>query len=33
MDKLSERIHFASAPVSWGVQDDPGPAWEEQPYE
>lgn len=32
MGQLSERIHFASAPVSWGVQDDPGPAWE-QPYE
>ena len=32
MDRFSERIHFASAPVSWGVQDDPGPAWE-QPYE
>ncbi len=26
------RIHFASAPVSWGIQDDPGPAWE-QGYE
>jgi inosose dehydratase len=33
MDSLSSRIHFASAPVSWGVQDDPGPAWEQQPYE
>src|SRR6266851_8213086 len=32
MIKFSERIHFASAPVSWGIQDDPGPAWE-QPYE
>jgi inosose dehydratase len=32
MGGLSERVHFASAPVSWGVQDDPGPAWE-QPYE
>jgi inosose dehydratase len=32
LDKFSERIRFASAPVSWGVQDDPGPAWE-QPYE
>jgi inosose dehydratase len=32
LDKLSERIQFASAPVSWGVQDDPGPAWK-QPYE
>ncbi|MFZ0968738.1 MAG: hypothetical protein WAN13_10730, partial [Candidatus Acidiferrales bacterium] len=32
MDNLSERIQFASAPVSWGVQDDPGPAWEQQPY-
>jgi len=32
MLRLSERIHFASAPVSWGIQDDPGPAWE-QPYE
>ena len=32
MNRLSERFHFASAPVSWGVQDDPGPAWN-QPYE
>jgi len=32
MIKFSERIHFASAPVSWGIQDAPGPAWE-QPYE
>ncbi|HZU44911.1 MAG TPA: TIM barrel protein [Terriglobales bacterium] len=32
MEKFSERVRFASAPVSWGVQDDPGPAWE-QPYE
>ena len=32
MDKFSEQIQFASAPVSWGVQDDRGPAWE-QPYE
>ncbi len=32
MDRFSERIHFASAPVSWGIQDDPGPAWE-QPYQ
>ena len=32
MEGLSEPIHFAAAPVSWGVQDDPGPAWE-QPYE
>lgn len=32
MDKFSERIRFASAPVSWGVQDDPGPAWK-QSYE
>jgi inosose dehydratase len=32
MNTISERIHFASAPVSWGVQDDPGPAWK-QPYE
>ena len=31
MQKFSEQIRFASAPVSWGVQDDPGPAWE-QPY-
>jgi inosose dehydratase len=29
---LGPRIHFASAPVSWGIQDDPGPAWE-QGYE
>jgi len=32
MGQLSERVHFASAPVSWGVQDERGPAWE-QPYE
>ena len=32
LDSFSERIRFASAPVSWGVQDDPGPSWE-QPYE
>lgn len=32
MDKFSDQIQFASAPVSWGVQDDPGPAWQ-QPYE
>jgi len=32
MAGISEHIHFASAPVSWGVQDDPGPAWS-QPYE
>jgi len=32
VNRFSENIHFASAPVSWGVQDDPGPAWE-QPYE
>lgn len=32
MERFSENIHFASAPVSWGIQDDPGPAWE-QPYE
>ncbi len=32
MEKLSERLQFASAPVSWGVQDERGPAWE-QPYQ
>lgn len=32
MQKFPEQIRFASAPVSWGVQDDPGPGWE-QPYE
>jgi inosose dehydratase len=32
MSNFSDDIHFASAPVSWGVQDDPGPAWQ-QPYE
>lgn len=31
MQKFADQIRFASAPVSWGVQDDPGPAWE-QPY-
>jgi inosose dehydratase len=32
MESLSTRIRFASAPVSWGIQDDHGPAWE-QPYD
>ena len=32
MGKISDRFQFACAPVSWGVQDDPGTAWE-QPYE
>ena len=32
MNRLSEHFHFASAPVSWGEQDDFGPAWD-QPYE
>jgi inosose dehydratase len=32
VNRFSEDIHFASAPVSWGVQDDPGAAWE-QPYD
>jgi inosose dehydratase len=32
MSPLSEQIRFACAPVSWGVQDDPGPAWA-QPYQ
>jgi inosose dehydratase len=32
LQKFPEQICFAAAPVSWGVQDDPGPAWE-QPYE
>jgi inosose dehydratase len=32
MATLDSRFNFASAPVSWGVEDDPGPAWE-QPYE
>ncbi|MGA7852650.1 MAG: TIM barrel protein [Candidatus Acidiferrales bacterium] len=32
MQKFPEQIRFAAAPVSWGVQDDPGPAWA-QPYE
>jgi inosose dehydratase len=32
MPKFSDRVRFACAPVSWGVQDDPGPA-REQPYE
>jgi inosose dehydratase len=29
---LGPRIRFASAPVSWGIQDERGPAWE-QGYE
>jgi inosose dehydratase len=32
MADVSSRFRFASAPISWGVQDDYGPAWE-QPYE
>jgi inosose dehydratase len=32
LPKSPEQIRFAAAPVSWGVQDDPGPAWE-QPYQ
>jgi inosose dehydratase len=32
MTDLRSRFRFASAPVSWGVQDDYGPAWE-QPYQ
>jgi inosose dehydratase len=32
MADLRSRFRFASAPVSWGVQDDYGPAWE-QPYQ
>jgi len=32
MAGLRSRFRFASAPVSWGVQDDYGPAWE-QPYQ
>src|SRR5262245_50191316 len=32
MATLDSRFNFASAPVSWGVEDDPGPAWK-QPYQ
>src|SRR5215470_13595432 len=32
MSETASRFHFASAPVSWGVEDYYGPAWE-QPYE
>src|SRR5205814_6501686 len=32
MADLNSRFRFASAPVSWGVEDYPGPAWE-QPFE
>jgi inosose dehydratase len=32
VQSLSEQFRFACAPVSWGVQDDPGPAWA-QPYQ
>ncbi|MGH9444344.1 MAG: sugar phosphate isomerase/epimerase family protein [Terriglobia bacterium] len=32
MSATDFRFQFACAPVSWGVQDDPGPGWE-QPYE
>lgn len=30
MERGSGKFQFASAPVSWGVQDDPGPAWEQR---
>src|ERR1700761_1802744 len=29
MPPISDRFHFASAPDSWGVLDDPGPSWEQ----
>ena len=32
MAAIDSRFSFASAPVSWGVEDYPGPAWQ-QPYE
>lgn len=32
MSGTGSRFRFASAPISWGVQDDYGPGWE-QPYE
>jgi inosose dehydratase len=32
MNGQESRFHFASAPVSWGVEDYAGPAWE-QPFE
>ncbi len=32
VNDYASRFRFASAPVSWGVEDYPGPAWE-QPYE
>jgi len=32
MVHANSRFHFASAPVSWGVEDYPGPSWA-QPYE
>ncbi len=32
MTRISSRLHFASAPDSWGVLDYPGPSWE-QSYE
>src|SRR5215831_4450665 len=32
MPDLTSRFRFACAPVSWGVEDNYGPPWE-QPYE
>src|SRR5262245_14129679 len=32
MSGIASRFNFASAPVSWGVEDYPGPAWS-QPYQ
>ena len=32
MMPITSRFHFASAPDSWGVLDNPGPSWD-QPYE
>jgi inosose dehydratase len=32
MATLDSRFNFACAPVSWGVEDNPGPGWE-QPFE
>ncbi len=29
----TQRFLFASAPVSWGIQDDPGPEWKALPYD
>ena len=33
MSQSESHFHFASAPVSWGIEDNPDAAWEALPYE